>query len=46
MATSGLERELNKDLALADALNMIKTLNLPRKEMEHHDSSEYGDLKL
>ena len=46
MATSGIERELNKDLTFADALNMIKTLNLLRKEMEHHNSSKNGDLKL
>ena len=31
---------INKDFVLSDALNMVKTFNLPRKALEHHDSSE------
>ena len=35
-----------KTLQSTDALNNAMTINLPRKETEHHDSSEYEDFKL
>ena len=40
-ASSEIVHEMNKDFVLSDALNMVKTFNLPRKALEHHDSSEY-----